>query len=150
MQSDSTFSCEIRVGRLIEARVHALKRPDDARAYSRTLGQVVQSFLSNPSAGNPVLCADHRPVVIYSPEVADELARLFAQMNAQLARVAIIAAKSNATLAMQLGRIIREAGNPLRKLFYDPHEVTEFLESDLDASERARARAFLAEMSIPP
>lgn len=149
MQGRETFSCEIREGRLIEARVHALKRPEEARAYSAALGQVVQDHIAR-GGGGPVLCADHRPVVIYAPAVADELARLFGQMNAHLQRVAIIAAKSNATLVMQLGRIIREAGNPKRQLFYAATDVTEFLAGDLDSAERARAQAFLAELPSGP
>ncbi len=149
MQSQATFSCEIRVGRLIEARVHALKGPEDAQAYSAALSEVVQDHIARDGEG-PVLCADHRPVAIYSPAVADELARLFGLMNAHLQRVAIIAAKSNATLVMQLGRIIREAGNPKRQLFHAAAEVTEFLAGDLDSAERARTQAFLAELPSGP
>ena len=144
MTSRATFTCEIKVGRVIEARVQTLKTPADARAYSNALARVVTSFSKTGAKRGPVLCADHRPVVIYAPEVADELARLFSEMNAYLVRVGIIAARSNATLSMQLGRIVREANNPLRQIFYEPGELTDFLAHDLDRNETERVRAFLA------
>lgn len=134
------FSIEIREGRLIEARVTALASREDALAYSQALGRARSS---RPSE-RMILCADHRPVSIYSQPVANELSDLFVRMNVQLERVAIIAAKSNATLWMQLGRIVREAGNPSRQMFDESAATETFLAPVLTARERARLTTFLA------
>lgn len=150
MSATDKFTCEVKLGRLIEARVVQLKTPGEAREYSDALAAAVRSCSGGSRSPDPILCADHRPVAIYSQEVADELARLFGQMNSRLARVAILAAKSNATLVLQLGRIIREANNPRRRLFYDAAQAVEFLREDLSIDESQRAAAFLAEVAQSP
>jgi hypothetical protein len=122
-----SFRIEVRGKRLVAARIHALRDAEDARRYAMELG----AFAGRIAARSPVLCADHRPVTIYAPVVADELARLFSKMNDVLARVAILGAPSNATLVMQLGRIVREANNPKRQLFTDAAKARTFLEEEL-------------------
>lgn len=139
---DDLYTCRIHTGRLIEARVFELPGPAEADAYSAALGKAVAGAVATGKQ-RLVLCADHRPVNIYPPAVADELSRLFSQMNSKLVRVGIIAARSNATLSMQLGRIIREANNPNRQLFYEQNRLTEFLAAELNAEERERLREFL-------
>jgi hypothetical protein len=136
------FSVECRVGRLVEARVSTLRDVEDADEYSAALGAMVQE-----KAGNtlPVLCADHRPVVIYPQPVTDRLVELFTRMNAQLERVAILVAKSNATLTLQLNRIVREAGYENRQVFLDAGDALDFLAPGLTQEELERARAFLVE-----
>lgn len=137
------YTIEVRAGRLIEARVFALRSREDADAYSQALGLQVLK-LANVS---PILCADHRPVVIYTQEVADRLTELFLQMNSRLERVAILVARSNATLGMQLARIVREAANLGRKLCFDSLEAQAHLAPIFDPSELARMREFLDEWS---
>jgi len=127
-----------RVGRLIEARVNALRTPADADAYARALRELVVK-LGEP----PVLCADHRPVAIYPQAVADRLGELFVQMNTRLVRVAILVARTNATLSMQLERIVREARSPHRRVFYDAEPALDHLAPALDAHELVAARVFL-------
>lgn len=83
-------------------------------------------------------------MLVYAPEVADELVRLFTAMNSVLSRIAVLGAPTNATLIMQLGRIIREAGNPSRQLFTDAAKADEFLGAALDEAARAALSAFLA------
>src|SRR5215831_2487531 len=95
--SSRPFAIEARVGKLIEARVFGLRTREDAEEYSRALGLQV---LRMPKDVAPVLCADHRPVVIYPQAAADRLIELFNQMNTRLERVAIVAARSNATLVL--------------------------------------------------
>lgn len=134
------FTIEIRAGRLVEARIHGLATRERAAAYAEALGRATRSS----SIERMILCADHRPVVIYSQGVADALSDLFARMNSQLERVAILGAKSNATLWMQLGRIVREAGNPSRQMFDNPADAEAFLAPSLTDRERARLGAFLS------
>ena len=57
----------------------------------------------------------------------------------------VAAAPSNATLLMQLGRIIREANNPKRQLFTDALKARRFLEEELtDPHDREPLDEFLA------
>ena len=132
------FTVRRPVGRLIEARVFNLRTTEEVAEYSNAFAPVV-------AVADPVLCADHRPVVIYPPDVADELVRLFKTMNDRLKRVAILVSRSNATLAMQLQRIVRESNYPSRRVFFDAREAERFLTPILDAPERVRLGVFLGE-----
>jgi hypothetical protein len=135
------FTMENRVGRLIEARVFALRTREEADAYSQELGVTV---MRAPLNTRPVLCADHRPVAVYSQPVADRLVQLFTQMNTRLERVAILAQRTNATLVLQLERIVREAANSGRRVCYSSEEAQEHLAPVLDARELGVMRDFLA------
>lgn len=138
--SGPRYVVENRAGRLVEARVFGLATRDDVDAYSRDLGITIMRV---PREVRPVLCADHRPVAIYSQQVADRLTELFTQMNARLERVAIIVAHSNATLAMQLHRIVREAKYTARRVVHTSAEAHEHLAPVLGPAELARVREFL-------
>jgi hypothetical protein len=138
-----SFSIDITVGRLIEARVFALRTVADADAYSTALVEQVRRI----PFGSPVLLADHRPVAIYPQPVTERLVELFRQMNTRLARVAIIASRSNATLAMQIERIVREANDARRRVTYVPADAAAHIRPALDGPEIARVDAFLAEWS---
>ena len=133
------FTVRRPVGRLIEARIFNLRTPEEVTQYTKAFSPDVVGVT------DPVLCADHRPVVIYPPEVADQLVRLFKTMNDRLRRVAILVSRSNATLAMQLQRIVRESNYPSRRVFFDAREAERFLTPILDAPERVRLGVFLAE-----
>lgn len=138
------YVIETRVGRLIEARVHRLLGRAEADDYSEALRREVQRL----GAGvQPVLCADHRPVGIYSQPAADRLAELFTHMNSRLERVAILVSPSNATLGMQLDRIVREVKNERRKAYRETDAALRHLAESLDEPELTRARAFLAAWS---
>jgi hypothetical protein len=132
------FQINQRTGRLVEARVSALVNVGRVDAYAEAFGPVLQRI-----PRRPILCADHRPVAIYSQPVADRLTELFTGLNKTWERVAILVAPTNATLAMQLQRIVRESGNPSRRVFFDPAEAAHFLSEILDPAEQARLRAFL-------
>jgi hypothetical protein len=134
------YTIENRSGRLIEARVFGLKTREEADAYSHELG--VQT-LRMPSTKRPVLCADHRPVAIYAQPIADRLTELFTHMNTRLERIAILAARSNATLVLQLERLVREAAFAARRVCFTAEEATAHLAPVLDAAELARMREFL-------
>jgi len=132
------FTISRRTGRLVEARVTALATVARVDAYAEGFTPVVRQVV-----GRPVLCADHRPVVIYSQPVADKLTDIFTALNTTWERVAILVAPTNATLSMQLGRIVRESANPSRRVFFDPVEAGRFLGEILDPSEQTRLRVFL-------
>jgi hypothetical protein len=139
------YTAANRVGRLVEARVFSLTTREDADAYSRDLGIEIMRVASRT---RPVLCADHRPVGVYPQAAADRLVELFTQMNARLERVAIIVARSNAVLAMQLTRLVREASFTGRKVVHTAEEAHAHLAPVLEPDELGRMRAFLDE--LPP
>ncbi len=140
--STAQYTIETRVGRLIEARVFELNDREETDAYSATLAQEVRR---HPRDRPPVLCADHRPVRIYPQAAADRLIELFQDMNSRLARIAILVSPSNATILMQLERIVREAGYENRRVFRATAPALTHLGLTLSPEEMTRARAFLAE-----
>jgi hypothetical protein len=136
------FSLATKVGRLVEARVFALRSPKDVEDYGSAFGTHLMRL---PQGSKAILCADHRPVTIYAQDVADRLLAMFKPLNAHLERVAILAAPSNATFAMQLDRIVRAAGYTARKVVYAPNEAVQHLAPVLTPQELNRMRAFLDE-----
>jgi hypothetical protein len=139
-----SYTLESRVGRVMEARVFRLQSPEEANIYAHAVAALVAKMPRTPA---PVLCADHRPVVIYPQEVADRLTQLFQDMNSQIGRIAIIVARTNATLSLQLHRIVREAGYEHRRVFHAARDAHAHLASVLDPPEAERVRAFLAEIA---
>jgi hypothetical protein len=136
------YVVEVRAGRLLEARVFGLRGRDEVDAYAR---EIAVQIMRLPSTVRPVLCADHRPVAIYPQPAADRLTELFVQMNERLERVAILVAPTNATLNMQLARLVREAAMPHRRVFQDARQAEAHLATVLAPSELARMREFLSE-----
>jgi hypothetical protein len=132
------FTIHRKTGRLVEANVSALATVAEVGAYADGFAPALRGLTARP-----VLCADHRPVVIYSQPVADKLVELFTNLNKTWERAAILVAPTNATLAMQLGRIVRESANPSRRVFFDPAEAERFLAEILDPATQARLHLFL-------
>lgn len=133
------FTVERRVGRLCEARIHRLMDIADVNAYAAAFRPIFTGV------SRLVLCADHRPVPIYRPQVADAMVAMFQSLNSRWERVAIVVAPTNATLTMQMQRIVRESANPSRNVFLDAGAACIFLSSALDEPERERLEAFLDE-----
>jgi len=129
----------------MEARVFSLRTRKDVEDYGEAFGTHLMRL---PQGMRAILCADHRPVTIYAQEVADKLLEMFKPLNAHLERVAILAAPTNATFAMQLDRIVRAAGYAARKVVYAPDEALQHLAPVLTPQELKRARIFLEE--YPP
>ena len=138
---EAHFTIETHVGRLIEARVFGLSTREHADEYSEALAREVRRHAGK----SPVLCADHRPVAIYPQAAADRLVALFQRMNTSLERVAILVEPTNATILLQLERIVREASFSNRRVFKSAELALEHLAAGLDVTELARARAFLAQ-----
>lgn len=131
----------MHVGRLLEARVYSLKTAQDVAEY----GAAIAEQVARAAAGTKlVLCADHRPVMVYPPAAADGLVAMFERNNAALECAGLVLDPANATLLLQLERIVREAAYERRKVFRDSESVVAFLSDVLDARETARAREFLA------
>lgn len=134
------YTVEVNVGRLLEGRIFALATLEEAHKYCE------DALDHTKRARSPlVMVADHRRVAIYSQAVADELATVFGKLNDRLERVAILVSRTNATLSLQLERIVREARNPMRRVFYDMDPALEHVTPTLSKVELERARTFLRE-----
>jgi hypothetical protein len=132
------FQIHRHAGRLVEARISGLANVARVDAFGAAFKPILREI-----GDHPILCADHRRVAIYTQPVADRLVQLFASLKETWFRVAIIVAPTNATLAMQLQRLVREVGNPARRVFFDAGGARDFLSEVLDPAERARLIAFL-------
>ncbi len=132
---------------MLEARVFSLKTAEDVMDYGAAIAAGVAKA---PLTVMPVLCADHRPVRVYATPAADGLTEMFKRNNARLERAALVIDPSNATLLMQLERIVREASYERRKVFRDAPSALAHLSVVLDEREKQRAREFLAEWSDAP
>jgi hypothetical protein len=138
----SKYRVERRAGRLIEAKVFGLRTREDADEYGAAIVAAVRAHSGKEA---PVLCADHREVVIYPQPAADRLVELFRPNNSRFERIAILVAATNVTITMQLDRLAREAGFENRRVFREPAGALAHLAGGLDKTELARARAFLAD-----
>jgi hypothetical protein len=120
-----------REGQLVVARVRRLATPDDVDAYIRAFAPVLVGGVAR------YLCADHRPATVYSPAVADRLVEIFTSLNRTWARAALIVSPLNATMNMQLTRVVGAPKNPERRLFADAESAEAFLSDVLSHDERA-------------
>lgn len=136
------FKVEVRVGRLVEARVFSLKSPEDVVAYHAEILDAIQRASRRKQA---VLVADHRPVKVYSQPVAAQLVEAFKKNNALVERAASIVSSNSATMLLQFDRLIRESNNEHRKVFRDEASALAFLRAALGEQERERAAAFIHE-----
>lgn len=142
--SEDRFTVETRVGRLVEARVFSL--PDRAATDAYGSAVIDGARSAGPTA---FLCADHRAVRIYPTDAADRLVELFRPNNRRFSRITLLIAPTNATLLLQLERLVREAGSDMRRVFKEPNSALAHLAGVLDEAELARARAFLSELPQP-
>lgn len=136
------YRVERRAGRLIEARVFGLRTREDADEYGAAIVTAIRAYSGKQA---PVLCADHRLVVIYPQPAADRLVELFRPNNSRFERIAILVSSTNVTITMQLDRLTREAAFEHRKVFREAGGALAHLAGGLDTPELARARAFLSE-----
>ncbi len=132
------YSVECRVGRLVEARVVSLKTMAEFEAYQRA---VVEAFARVP--GKPIGCCDLRPGQLFPPDVADALVGMLARGGTRLHRSAILLPFGNASLYMQIERLVREARTPDRKTFRVVANLDTWLAEVLTDEELARLREFL-------
>lgn len=142
MRERPRFTVELRAGRLVEARVFWLKTAQDVADYQTALGA---EFSKVPATLQVVLCADHRPVRVYPTPAADALTEAFRGNNTRLERAALVIDPTNATLLMQLERIVREANYERRRVFRDGSSALVHLNAALNEREQRRAAEFLAE-----
>jgi hypothetical protein len=79
-----------------------------------------------------------------SPEAAQSFARQIAQYNARTERSAALANQEAPVTVLQFMRVIREAGLPDRKLFFNADELQAWVGEILSEAEQERLREFLS------
>ncbi len=128
-----------RVGRLFETRFASPIDQTELEAFDRERARM------RIQGDERIVIMDFRRAAILPPELADKLVELLHGPNPKLLRNAVLVPTSNATVAMQLARIVREANNDRRRVFRTPRELEAWLGEVLDPSERHRLQRFLAE-----
>jgi hypothetical protein len=127
-------------GRLLLLRVYRLDSVELTRQFFREIRVATQSL-----GDRVVVCADYRPVVIFSPDVAEEMARQITDTNPRIERSVALSARSHATQSLQSSRIVKTAGLVDRRQFSDGEMAIRWLGEVLNPDELARLRAFVAE-----
>lgn len=134
------FSAHCRVGRLVEARLHALSSVDEVDRFQAAMRE---AFLL--AGRKAVVCADWRGAQVLPPDVAERVAAMLVFGNPRLERSAVLLARDSAAFALQVERVVREAANPARRTFRDAADMQAWLSGALDPIERTRMEEFLSE-----
>ncbi len=134
------FTVERRVGKLVEARVRILRTLEDVQRYELAVRTAL--LAAGPGA---VGCSDMRFAEVFPPDVTSAIVQLLSRDNSALARSALLVADEQATLNLQIERIVREANNAARRTFRDPIELMAWLSGVLNTEERHRLHAFISE-----
>ena len=127
-------------GRLLLLRVFNIDSIEMTRQFFREIRAATQDL------GNwVVVCADYRPVLIFSPEVSEEMARQIAETNPRVERSVVLSARSHATQSLQSTRLVKSAGLTQRRQFTDCDAAILWLGELLQPVELGRLREFIAE-----
>jgi hypothetical protein len=130
---------EMRVGRLLEVRASLPIRVEEIPALT-------QSMLAIYGRAPPLVVAilDARTYGLEPPDATDYFVGALRRDNPRIERSAFVIEPHQNLLALQLERVIREAGNPRRRLFRSAPAAAAFLRSALTTEESARLDAFLS------
>jgi hypothetical protein len=112
------FTVRRRVGRLLEIRILHLRHVDQLLTLSTTILKEARALPSRA-----IVFGDFRRTRPFSQDVADRWSRDMRGYNVGLALSGILLAPWNATFNLQIERVIRCAGNPWRRTFYDVREL---------------------------
>jgi hypothetical protein len=134
----ASFSSECRIGRLVEARLKWLATAADVQDFLRAM--LAAFTVAGPRA---VICADWRQVSILPPEASDALIGLLRQGNRHFARSAVLLSPGDATLSLQVERLVRDAGNSERRTFRASGPMLAWLGEVLTPHESRRASEFI-------
>ncbi len=133
------FTVKKEVGRLVLAELMAPLTANDVAGVVQGLRM---TLIAAPA--KMVLCGDLTRLTVIAPEHADVFTGMFTKDNAKVERSAFLVDKTRGAFVLQLERMVREAGNPNRRVFDDVQGLTGFLEPVLDAKERAELTGWLA------
>lgn len=125
------FEIELHDRRIAVARIVSCETLDEARALADGLRAI---FSRVPDLA--VATADLRAAQLFSPEVTEALVGLLRADNPKVERSGHLIGRSSAVLALQVERLVREAGNPRRKVFRALPEMEQYLGEILTPPQR--------------
>ena len=132
------YAVRARVGRLLEVQVFDIALPEDvARLNEQLLAEAAK--VSAP----PILLADHRAAGPFPQEVGDAWSRAMRHFNATIERSAILLERDNETFNLQIARVVRCAGSPRRRCFFEPPELRAWLAEVATPAELSRLDALI-------
>lgn len=132
------ISYECRVGRLIEIQIAS---PFDLLQASKLAASAASLFSSKPDM-RFVSVVDMRGLLVLAPNIADDMLVNLKRANRRIERTGVLLPTSP-TLALQVERLHREAGNPARKTFREADALRTFLASALTDEEQLELARFL-------
>ena len=138
----------ITVGRLLEIRVAAGYR--SAQDVEHVFRAIQREVMKVPLTQRVVTIVDWRRCPVMADDATSRLLETLRSGNVRLERSAALALQKSSIALLQFLRLVRESGNPDRRLFYEPEPLIEWLTEVLTAEELQRLRAFLAEGEAPP
>lgn len=136
-------TARLKVGRLLEIRADAgYRTAADVDVLFDTIDREVARL---PHDEQHVTVVDWRRCPVMAPEAAARIAARIANMNARTERSAALASSEAPVAVLQFLRVIREAGLPTRKLFFDAQEMRLWVSEVLTPAEAARLAQFIEE-----
>jgi hypothetical protein len=136
---------EMRVGRLLEVRAYLPIRVEEIPKLVKTLAAIYER-----APRLVVAILDARAYGVEPPETVKFFIEAIKRDNPRIERSAFLIEQGQNLLGLQLDRVIREAGNPNRRLFRDVPAATAFLSPSLNEEERTRLDTFLTEPTSDP
>jgi hypothetical protein len=144
MSTSSPFSVENRVGRLVEARLFAPRTVEEVDAFREGLRS---AFVA--AGERCLICADWRGANLLAPPVADALVGLLRRGNRHFERSAVLLPDGAPLFALQVERVVREAGSPGRRTFVSARALCAWLGEMATDAEKKRMVAFFSEGGRP-
>jgi hypothetical protein len=132
------FSYECNVGRLVEVRFDETVSVADMQG----MGTSARALMAR-SDQRYVCAVDMRKTRVLAPDVADAVLAGLRPFNQRVERTGVLVPGDSPTLALQIERLHREAGNATRRAFDEPRYLRAWLAALLDDEERARLDRFL-------
>jgi hypothetical protein len=131
------FHVEVAGAHMILAGWTGFKTANEAEAFRAAIARAVVR------AAPACICADWRRATFVAQDVAAVLLSMLSGTNPHVVRSAILLAEGDVVFNLQAERLVREAGNPLRRTFRSAFEQLAFLGEVAAPDELAAAKAFL-------
>jgi hypothetical protein len=132
------YSYECNVGRLVEVRFDEMVSIEDIDGVGRDARRLMAR-----NDTRYVCAVDMRRTRVLAPNVADALLEGLRPFNPRVERTAVLVDGESPTLALQIERLHREAGDATRRTFDEPRFMRTWLGLVLTEAERARLAVFL-------
>jgi hypothetical protein len=133
----------VNVGRLLEIRISLGFR--NAAFVANHFADIAAEVERIPLVDRIVIAADWRFCHVMSTDAGEALVASLTRHNPRIERSAIVASANSPSAMLQFSRLIRESGNPRRRLFTEAGEMVLWLGEVLAPEERQRLVQFLDE-----